>query len=274
MSSDLLKQFKAMSREVPDSKFTLPGSGQDIYFVPFTTKDQKALLKSMEKEDYELVQEAFDTILKKCVTNDGFDPKSLYPKDREALLVELRKESVNQEYTHSWVCQNEVDELNEDGEVIGKKICGTENSIGVSLDDLNLKSLGVNQLKKTVELDDKQGCHLLLDMAKRRDEIQVMAYTKKNSNGVKGLSKTELLYATLASFIEGIKIGDEESKDLSLEDRISIIDDLTIRDRNKIQDFLTELEGHGYDLTLDKCVCKSCGHVKEETLEWVYFFAV
>jgi hypothetical protein len=281
MSNELLKQFQAMSRDVPDSKFTLPGSGEDIYFVPFTTKDQKALLKSMEKEDFDLIQEAFDNVLKKCVTNANFDPKNLYPKDRESLLIALRKESVNDQFTHYWKCENEVSKVNENGEEIkdenGEKVketCGGENKKVISLNELEMKSLQKMDFNKEVALEDKSNCFLLLDMTKRKDELAVMKYTKKNSGGIKGLSRTELLYATLASFISGLRIGDQETKDLTLEDRITIIDGLTLKDRRKIEDYITSLESHGYDLTIKECKCSKCGHEDEQKLEWIYFFAV
>lgn len=266
MSSELFNQFKVAKKEVPDCKFKLPGSGEDIYFTPFTTKDQKSLLKTMEKDDNDLIQEAFDSLLRKCVVNDGFNPYSLYPKDREALLINLRNESVTEEYTHAWTCRNEIDE---DG-----KVCGAKNETRLSLSNLDMKPLEVKDFKKEISLDSKPNFVLLMDMTNRGDEKEILSYTRKNSKGMKDLSKAELLYATMASFIKGLKCGDQEEMDFKFEQKIDIIESLSLNDRNKIQKYITELNEYGYDMTIPDCSCKTCGHTEDKNVDWIYFFAL
>ena len=102
--SEALDLFLASKKEIPDISYVLPGTGEEIFMRPFTTKEQKAILKAMEKEDHILLSEAFDQLLRNCVTNKDFNPDKLLAKDRECLLIKLRQESVKDDYTHNWEC--------------------------------------------------------------------------------------------------------------------------------------------------------------------------
>jgi hypothetical protein len=269
MSSDILNQFQNLKKDIPDCKFVLPGSGETVFFKPFTTKDQKALLKAMEKDDYDLAQEAFDTLLNRCVTNDGFNALDLYPKDRESLLIALRKESVKDEYEDSWVCQHEIED--EDGK---KRVCEHENTVEVKLSELDFTQLDKGSFVKEIVLTDRDNCTLVMDMAKRGDEKNVMGHAKKHSKGMKNTSRTELLHATMASFIKSIKMGEEEISDIPFADKVGVIDDLSMKDRALVQDYIKDLEKYGYELNIGEHVCEQCGHAAERELDWMYFFAL
>jgi hypothetical protein len=266
--SDVLNQFKNLKKDIPDCKFVLPGSGETIYFKPFTTKDQKALLKAMEKDDYDLAQEAFDTLLNRCVTNDGFSALTLYPKDRESLLIALRKESVKDEYEYSWTCKNMVGEGDE------KEPCGHENTIEIKISELDFTQLDSGAFIKEIVLTDRDNCTLVMDMAKRGDEKSVMGHAKKHSKGMKDTSRTELLHATMASFIKSIKMGEEDVEDIPFQDKVAIIDDLSMKDRESVQQYIRDLEKYGFELKIGEHACEQCGHTAERELDWMYFFAL
>jgi hypothetical protein len=267
MSNDVLSQFKNLKKDIPDCKFDLPGSGESIFFRPFTTKDQKALLKAMEKDDYDLAQEAFDALLNRCVSNDGFNALNLYPKDRESLLIALRKESVKDEYEDSWICRNEVGDGDE------KTECGHENTVELKLSELDFTQLDKGSFLKEIPLTDRD-CTLVMDMAKRGDEKNVMNHAKKHSKGLKDTSRTELLHATMASFIQSIKMGEEEVTDLPFTDKVAIIDDLSMADRASVQEYIKELEKYGYEMNIGEHTCEQCGQTTARELDWMYFFAL
>ena len=111
-----------------------------------------------------------------------------------------------------------------------------------------------------------------------------MKYVKKHSQGLKGaLSRIELLNGAYATSIKSIIVeetvidqdGQETTKEkklqLSFDDKITIIEEMSLNDKNKIQEFLNEVEDYGYDLKKEVS-CKKCGENTEEELDWLSFF--
>ena len=271
--SDFLKKIDGLKKEVPDSRFILPGSGEEIFFKPFDTSDQKAMLKAMEKQDLELLNEVFDSVLRKCVTNEGFSPLDLYPRDRESLLIELRRTSVKEEYVHSWNCGNIIKDENEE-----EVTCNCENKKVFPLSELELENLEIKYEPKEVTLEDID-CVLTLEVPRRREEKLVYKYSKDHSKDMKkgNMSAIELLFASLASAITNVKIkaGEEveENKNIKFEDKVTFVGKLSVDDRNKIRDFVKELEDYGFDLTLKDCKCEKCGCTDDVRVDWMRFFA-
>jgi hypothetical protein len=264
--SKALDMFKGTKQEVPQIKFVLPGSGEEVYMRPFTTKEQKAILKAMEKEDAELIGEAFDALITSCVLNEGFDVNTLYSKDRDAILIKLREESVKDEFKYKWTCEGEK--------------CNNETEETTTLGQLNFIKLSNQGIEKTIDLKNRKGVSLVLGMINRGDEKAMLSYVKKNSQGIKdGISKIELMNGAFASAIKAMVItevvdGKEQKtvfKDLSFNDKVGIIDDIHMDDKKQVQDFLSGIEKFGFDMDI-KVTCKKCGKVQEHSIEWVSFF--
>jgi hypothetical protein len=264
--SDFLKDLQGAQIKVPDCRFVLPGTREEILFNPFTTTDQKAILKSMEKRDYDLIQEAFDMLLRKTVQTPGFNPLDLYPKDRESLLIDLRRNSVKEEYTHTWTCDKLTDE---------DKKCGHENTEIVRLAELDLTRLEKQIDTKEVKMDSINGV-LVLGMAQRRDEKSILKYVVEHSKDMKKgeNSRAELLIASLASIIKEVKLGEKVHSNLKFEEKVELVGKLSLDDRNKIRDFIKELDEYGFDLTLKDLTCGGCGTVQDVEVEWMSFFAM
>jgi len=272
--SEALDIFLATKKEIPDISYTLPGSGEEIFMRPFTTKEQKAILKALEKEDHLLLSEAFDQLLKNCVTNKDFNPDQLLSKDRECLLIKLRQESVKEEFIHNWKC--------------GK--CETSNTHKINLSDIPFENvINKDSLKnKEITLRDRP-ITLILGMANRGDEKKIFEHAKKNS-ATKDVSQAELINAAFAAIIKGIKIKktrnvkDAQGNDNHIEeevilslpfaDRIKILEDINIDDKNEIKKYLESVDKYGFALTLGTLKCKKCEAESEETMEWLSFFMV
>lgn len=264
--SDFLKDLQGAQIKVPDCRFVLPGTKEEILFNPFTTTDQKAILKSMEKRDYDLIQEAFDMLLRKTVLTQGFNPLDLYPKDRESLLIELRRNSVKEEYTHMWTCDKLIDE---------DKTCGHENKEMIRLNELDLTTLEKQINTKELKMDSINGV-IVVGMTKRRDEKAILKYTRDNSKDMKKgeSSRAELLIASLASVVKEVKFGDKVYSNLKLDERVEFVGKLSLDDRNQIRDFIKELDEYGFNLTLKDLKCGGCGTVQDIEMEWMSFFAM
>lgn len=264
--SKVLDAFRSTKQEIPQIRFVLPGSGQEIFMRPFTTKEQKAILKAMEKEDPELIGQAFDALIQSCVLSEGFNVDDLYSKDRDAILIRLRAESVKDDFTFKWKCEDEK--------------CKSENDYVTTIDKINFDKLKNQNMEKTIELSDRNNTFLVVGMISRGDEKDMMSYVKRNSQGIKdGFSKAEILNGALASAIKGMIVieeidGKEQKKsfdDLSFNDKVAIIDEITMDDRKQIQDFISSIDKFGYDLDIN-VRCRKCGLQQTHTMEWLSFF--
>jgi hypothetical protein len=273
--SEALDLFMASKKEVPDIRYVLPASKQEIFLRPFTTRDQKAILKALEKDDSVLLGEAFDEILRNCVTSKNFDPGRLISKDRECLLIKLRQESVKDEFAFTWGCDD----------------CGKENTKKVNLEDVPYEDKVKDSDKSQEVTLDGYGITLILGLSTRDDEKKILKHARKNSGvgASRGdISQTEVLNAAYASVIKGlvkegvklVKGEDDVEKEvptrepvvLSFDDRVKILESLGAQDKNKIQQFFDSLDEYGYDLNLGDVTCKHCQNTQEVEMDWVSFF--
>lgn len=272
--SEALDIFLASKKEIPDISYVLPGSGEEIFMRPFTTKEQKAILKALEKEDHVLLSEAFDQLLKNCVTNKDFNPDKLLSKDRECLLIKLRQESVKEDFIYNWKCSK----------------CEAPNTHKINLSDLSFEKI-VNKdslQNKELALRDRP-ITLILGMALRGDEKKIFEYAKKNSDK-KDISQAELINAAFAAIIKGVKVKktrnikdaqgndkpveEEVVLDIPFADRVKILDDLNMDDKNEIKKYLEGVDKYGFNLSLGTLKCKKCENESEESMEWLSFFMV
>jgi uncharacterized protein (UPF0335 family) len=270
--SEALNIFNNSKKEVPDSRYVLPGSKKEIFFKPFNTKDQKAILKAIEKDDQILVQEAFDQVLRRCVMNDGFNPEDLYVKDRECLLIRLRKESVSEDYTHHWKCSE----------------CDTDNTKTVELESIDMKSPVEKSIYSKEITLKSMDVNIVLGNTTRSDEKKIFTQAKKMS--IKGEpSQAELINATYAAVIKQIKkkemvkvTGDdgEETEvpketyiNIKFKDRLEMLEVMTMDDKKLIKEYFLELKSYGFDMKIDNLVCKECTHTEEDDeIDWTDFF--
>lgn len=259
MSNNALDLFRSAKDEIPDIKFTIPSTGEDIFLRPFTTREQKVILKAMEKEDQLLINEAFDHLIKNCVITKGFKVDDLLTKDRDALLIELRKESVRDDFSFNWKCNH----------------CDNVNSENMSLDKLKFNKLkDKKSLTKDIKLSDRD-IIFRLELPTRKFEKMLFKYV---SNGTKEVSAVDVLNTTLAVSISKLIIppkDDEVSSkelDVDFKTRISMLEEMSIDDKKKIEDFLQGIESYGYDLNVGKKVCKQCSESTEVELNWSDFF--
>jgi hypothetical protein len=271
--SNVLNKFMATRKDLPEIRYTLPASGEELLLRPFTTKEQKAILKAIEKEDQVLIGEAFDQLLRQCVINDKFRPEDLLSKDRECLLIKLRQESVKEEYSYNWSCAK----------------CKKDNVKTVELSDLPFNELvGQGNKTKIIELDTFDA-KLELGVSTRDDEKKILKYAQRNSSvKEERLSQTEILNGAYAAVIKDMisiekkDIKDEEGnvtteereikEKVGFDDRIKILESISIADKSKIKVFFDELAEYGYDMELGELPCKFCGHEEEHSLEWLTFF--
>jgi hypothetical protein len=260
MSDAVLDIFRKAKKEIPDIRYVLPGSGKEVLLRPFTTKEQKGVLKALEKEDQVLVGEALDSLLSNCILN-GIKVDELFTKDRECLLINLRKESVKEDFKHLWTCEE----------------CNEKNTLTKDLGQLSIKELPSDAIKtKTIDLIDRKDIKLVLGLTTRAEEKKIISYTKKQTKNNDSMSQAELLNAAFAAAIKEIiyinEKGEEQKMAVSFDDRIKLIEEMSIDDKTQIQKFFESLSDYGYDMKIGSQTCKGCQHEQEVELEWMGFF--
>lgn len=257
--SNVLDAFNKSKKDIPDIRYVLPGSGETIFMKPFTTSDQKSILKALEKEDNILVQEAFDQVLRNCVLSENFDPTKLYTKDRECLLIELSKNSVKDDIEHTWKCGS----------------CGKKNKLKLSIDSLNFSDIVEGSIvEKEITFDDFDFTVKLKNTT--RDDEKKITMLGKKAGDKNGISQSEVITAIFASVIKEAKVlngdGIEVFEPIKFEDRVKIFEQLTISDKKKIESFFKEVKNYGYDLTVKDTTCNHCPEISDVTIGWIDFF--
>jgi hypothetical protein len=250
-----LNAFKGLTKDIPEIRIRLPYSGQEILMRPFTTKEQIGLLKALEKNDIDLVNEAFDAMLTNCVLNEDFSIGDITSKERDLLLIKLRIESVTEEYKVPWKCEK----------------CEKSNLNGLDLTTLSILE-PKSKMDEEIKLSDRD-CILFYGITRRKDEKLANAYIKKLENDLKedeSLLDQEVADCIYASIIQKMKIGENEYTDMSLEERLEIVTDMDLNDKTKIQKFAEQIKGLEYNLNYE-AVC-TCAHKQNQELEWVAFF--
>lgn len=271
--SDVLRAFAASKKEVADIRYVLPGSGQEIFMHPFTTSEQKAMMKAYESEDQVLIQEALDTILKNCVVKpENFNPSNLFSPDRECLLIELSKKTVKDDISHQWACAK----------------CKGINTTSVSLNDLDYSAPVEDSIKQEeIEFEGFDFTVRVTNLT-RHDEKKIFALAKRESNEEGGVSEAELVNATYAAVMKEYKkvtkqkirgegdnveeIDQVVYEKIKFEDRLEIFAELSLEDKKKIQDFISSVKPYGYDVDLGFHECKRCQAENSVKMDWSDFF--
>jgi len=253
--SEALELFNSAKKEVPEIRYTLPGAKKDILMRPYTTSEQKAILKAFEGEDEDLLNDAFDKLLINCVLNKGFDPNKLLTKDRECLLMALRMGSDSDKVTHIWKCTN--------------KKCGYQNKLEIDLKDIDELKAETDLKLKKIKLDTSD-VTIVVGPSTREDERHIMKHIKKYP--VKGKkSNAEILASAYAASIKGMMKG-EEMIELSFSDRMAIYEQFNMSDRNKLDQYFESMQVYGYNMDLGTHKCDKCGEETEQELDWLSFF--
>jgi hypothetical protein len=267
--NNVLKQFSQSKKIVPDIRYVLPGSKEEIFMRPFTTLEQSIILKAMEKEDSALIQEAFDKILVNCVTNKNFNPLKLYSKDRECLLITLSKESVKDTISHTHKCEH----------------CSFENELKINIDDLKYEDCVEGSIMEKIITFDSYDFTVKLMNTTREDELKIVNVSKKNNKNE--ISQSDVFSSSFASVIKQYKVTTQKEvlkngvpevvtvesfEDLKFEDRLEIYKQLSMSDKKKIEAYFKELKSYGYDLNVENIECSKCKEKCDVKLSWFSFF--
>ena len=182
---------------------------------PMTVKEQREILKAMEKRDEILINQAFDVILDKCVVNinnQGFDNNKLYIQDRIYLLLKIHR-----------LTNGNKSKITHINPVTGKPVPDIE----IDLDEcMKLKYCNEKELSKVIEISPS--IRITLEPATRKDEKDIEKYLKGKDSII------DHRYAALAALIKKIEMKNKETDkfeviDIKFDDKVSFITDGTLQ---------------------------------------------
>jgi predicted nucleic-acid-binding Zn-ribbon protein len=226
----------------------LPGSGKKITFKPITTLQMKNLLTYEKEQNPMVLENAMDDLIKSCVVDEGFDPKELYLQDRFYLLVEIRKKTKGELYKFSIKCPK----------------CNSQSLNVINLDGLKVKMIN-KEASNRVQLNENIAVDLQITTRKMQDEAYKYAQPKEND--IKSL--TNFMIATYAKSVIRI-VTPEGEEDISFEDKIFLLENITQGEYTKITDWFEEND-FGVDFTF-KMECKHCDYSEDMSVPMSDFF--
>uniref|UniRef100_A0A6M3INL7 Putative baseplate protein n=1 Tax=viral metagenome TaxID=1070528 RepID=A0A6M3INL7_9ZZZZ len=247
MSGDFKKYLNIYEFEC-----VLPGSGHRVKFRPITTAQMKRLLIYENETDTNRIEDALDELISTSIISEGFDIKKLYLQDRFFLLVELRKKTKGEIYKFSANCSS----------------CNSQY-----LNSIDLGKLKVKKMKKNVNDIVKLNDNISVKMSFIIREMQETS-SKYVDDTFSDLTETqrlsEITIATHASSILSIITPEGEEKDVSLDDKVSLLNNISQGEYELIRDWFTKND-FGTDFTFSK-ICRHCKHKETMTIPIDNFF--
>jgi len=241
----------------------LPGSGEGVKFRPITTGQIKKLLVYEGAEEPEVIEKALDEIIAGCVVDESFDIKKMYLPDRFFLLLELRKATKGNMYEFKSMCPS----------------CNSQSLQTVDLQKLPVKKLniskpkpvvkgkkGVIEVKETnvvddwnvVKLNDKISIRVMpVTRGIQMEAAEIMRNSFPDASMVeKAVNVSTIIYALA---IQEIITPEGVDKDVSLEDKIYLLDNITQGELENLTNWFDKND-FGVDFAFD-IVCPQC-HLK------------
>jgi len=216
----------------------LPGNGKEVKFKPITTGQMKSLLVYEGEKRPSKIEEALDNLITSSVTSENFDVAELYLQDRFCLLIELRKKTKGNEYQFNLTCP----------------ICKSQSIQNIDLDDLVISKIN-KRLSKKVKINDD--ITVELGHIRRKDQVKAFRLVDKNfkiSKFTETQRLAEITLYTYAQAIETIVTPDGEEKNIDLEDKVFLLNNIPQDDYTKITDWF-EKNNFGVEFSYTaKCI--------------------
>ena len=233
--------------DTPTYELELPLSKKKIKYRPFLVKEQRNLLMAMESRESESIERAIHDILDVCTLNEKINVEELPILDVEYYFIQLRAKSVGEIVEARYKCNTEID----DDE------CG--NIMETKIDISNIKVTNDSILSDVIQLTDAISIKL------KYPEYSVINKSYEYSD------LSDMTFNMIAKSIEYIYDGDQYyyAKELSTNDIVKFLEDLTVTQFAKIEDFfnnLPKLEQH------IKLTCSKCGSNHDITVEGLESF--
>jgi Zn finger protein HypA/HybF involved in hydrogenase expression len=269
----------------------LPGNGKTVKFKPITTGQIKKLLMYENAEDQAIIETALDEILEGCVIGEDFKVSDLYLQDRFFLLLEIRKVTKGNTYQFQTICPScgsqslQTVNLSEMPVKLldfgKKKVKGSETPPAQKkkksqpLQEIKTEEISPEIVEKEisepdiVEVNDR--IKVRMSLVTRGIQKQAMEWVKNTYPEAADAEKAiQTMTAILALSIKGIITPDGEETDLSIEDRVYLLDALTEQEEVKLPKWFEKYD-FGVDFSIN-IECPQCHHKSKRDVPLEDFF--
>ena len=188
----------------PTYSIKLPSTGKMVKYMPFSVRDERALLVAQESDDTSTILNTLVSVIKNCCV----DTLSLSTFDVEFLFMHIRAKSVGEISTLNFLCEcEETTPVSFD--ITKVAVQGTNSKPIIKLNSelsVKMKYIGIDELLQIDSEDDTN----------------------------------KILIKTIASSIDSFIKSDEiiQVKDEPIEDIIKFLDDLPSKEFQKLRDFI------------------------------------
>lgn len=278
-------KFRELYKEsLGTEKCVLPGSGQEILFRPFRTREEKEIIKVFQTRDLDHINKTVDKLISLCVIEpDNFDVNKLYEKDREFLAIELRLASVGETVTLNLKCPKckksspyQFDVNSFPIKKLEKKYIDYKIDVGKEKTNLQiilnpLMHGKVKRILKQIKVSDIDE----LPSEEDKENIEESKPSKEKGKTPSPESMSRLVdsaYASLACAIDKTVINGEKETVEDVDEASKILDELSKKDREKIKEYIDSYK-FGYPTTLKfNCSNPKCEKDTEIVLSFISFF--
>lgn len=221
---------------------TLPSTGKEIEYRPYSVKEEKTLLLAIEAQDQRQMITAVQDLITAC-TFDEVNGRNLTMYDLEYMFLKLRAKSVGETSTIRAACSE----------------CEKYNDIEVNIDDVEVE--GEIQKDMKVELTDTVG--MVLRYPRSSDISKQIEAEKK--------SEYETTLMMLAACIESIYDAEQVymADDVTHAELVTFIESLSSSQFKGVLDIFQEMPTVRKVIEFD---CTECGHHNENKLEGLQSF--
>ena len=229
--------------------YTLPGSGEKLLIKPITTGQMKRIMVYEDETDPYAVEEALDKLITDCVVSDGFDISNIYLQDRFSLLLEIRKVTKGDNYEFNWTCPK----------------CKTSNMNAILLSELPVKPFSREGNVLTIN----ERLKFEVDFPTRGDQKLAVKKLAGRKMGYRE-RQVEVQTGTFANSIKKAHTPDGVMEDISYEDKIYILDNIS---STVFEEFTKWFVEHDFGIEFEKEIsCNGCENTEKVDIPLSDFF--
>jgi len=248
---DEFKKKYQNSASMPEVRYTLPISKQEVFYKPITTKQQSAMLKAMEAKDVKLIEKVLDNIIS-VNTVDEIDVMNMTMVDRKSLLINMVTQSIGDKFDLSLECPE----------------CGKNQKMKIDLTKIKDPTISDDKLSKEVTIND----YVFTLSIPTRKKMQAIEDTFDVDDDEK-VSVVDIADDLITVVIKSVKGEGIEDEDISYEDSIELIKTLTPIDLKQIKEYIDGLDLDSTNKTMFKCKDKECNYKQEIQIQITHLFS-
>lgn len=222
------------NKTIPQGVVDLPSNGAKALIRPMKVREQKEVLKALEKGEEYLINEAFDAILANCVitiNDEPFDSDKLCIQDRAYLLIKVRELTTGP--------KAKIVHISPETQ--------KKHDVELELDKLVINKYQGTGLYKSIDI--APSVKMNLGPVTRKNEKAIEAYMRENK---KESSLVDRRYAAYAAILKSLTAETEEGGtevvELTFAQSLEFISSLTQKELDLFDNYIKSELNFGIDL--------------------------